>query len=612
MARLRRVAALLIGLSFAVAIGAAPVRADTSAASARAGDHAIAMHGAPKYGPDFDHFDYVEPAAPKGGSLVLARTGSFDSLNPFLIKGVPAAGSDLVFERLLKRSRDEPFTLYGRIAESVEVPDDRSSVTFTLRPEARFHDGSPITADDVIFSIETLRTQGRPNHRLYYDLVARTEKLGPRKVRLVFGPGSNREMPLIMGLMPILSARYYATVDFATTTLTPPLGSGPYRVATVEAGRSITYQRIADHWGRDLAVNRGQHNFESIRFDYYRDGVVALQAFKKGLVDLRPAPDPGRWASAYASPALTEGRIILDEIGHGRPSGLYAFAFNTRRPIFGDRRVRAALAYGFDFEWINRTLFHGSYRRTAGYFDNSDLAAVGPPSTGERALLAPFAEHLPKAVLGKAYRPPSAADGDARRRLRIALRRLKAAGWTTEDGSLLTAEGRPAAFEILLIDPRQERLALEFRRRLGRLGITVSVRTVDSAQYQERLNTYDFDMILYQWDASLSPGNEQAFYWGTQAAGEDGTRNYPGIRDPAVDAMIGHIADARDRAGLIAASRALDRLLQWGHYTVPLFHLAKDRIAYWDTFGRPAVTPLYGYDLDTWWHDPAKAARLGR
>ena len=581
-------------------------------APAQSSDHAIAMHGTPKYAPGFDHFDYVEPTAPKGGSFVLGRSGSFDSLNPFLIKGVPAAGSDLVFERLLKRSRDEPFTLYGRIAQSVEVPEDRSSVTFTLRPEARFHDGSPITADDVIFSIEALRTQGRPNHRLYYGLVARTEKLGPRKVRLFFGPGSNREMPLIMGLMPILSKDYYATVDFAATTLTPPMGSGPYRVAAVEAGRSIAYRRVADYWGRDLAVNRGQYNFDRIRFDYYRDGVVALEAFKKGLVDLRPEPDPGRWASAYTSPALTDGRMILAEIGHGRPSGLYAFAFNTRRAIFGDRRVRAALAYAFDFEWVNRTLFHGAYRRTAGYFDNSDLAASAPASAAERTLLAPFAGRLPREVLEKVYRPPSIADGDARRRLRIALGRLKAAGWTTADGSLRTANRAPAVFEILLIDPRQERLALEFRRRLGRLGIIVSVRTVDTAQYQERLNTYDFDMILYQWDASLSPGNEQAFYWGAQAADEDGTRNYPGVRDAAVDAMIGHIADARDRAGLTAASRALDRLLQWGHYTVPLFHLAQDRIAYWDTFGQPATTPLYGYDLDTWWHDPAKAARLGR
>jgi microcin C transport system substrate-binding protein len=583
-----------------------------AAMPAGADDHAIAMHGAPKYGPGFAHFDYVNPAAPKGGRLVLARTGSFDSLNPFLIKGVAAAGSDLVFERLLKRSRDEPFTLYGHIAESVSMPDDRSSVTFTLRPQARFHDGTPITVDDVIFSIETLRIKGRPNHRLYYALVARTEKLGPRTLRLIFGPGSNREMPLIMGLMPILSKRYYATVDFATTTLTPPLGSGPYTVAAVEPGRSITYQRVADYWGRDLPGNKGQYNFDRIRFDYYRDGVVALEAFKKGLVDLRPESDPGRWATGYDSPALTADKIILAEIDHGRPAGLYAFAFNTRQPIFADRRVRAALAYAFNFEWVNRTLFHDAYRRTVGYFDSSDLAAEGPPSEAEKALLAPFAATLPSEVMGPAYRPPSAADGDARRRLRTAFRRLRAAGWTSKDSALVTADGSPARFEILLLDPRQERLALEFRRRLGRLGITVSVRTVDSAQYQERLNTYDFDMILYQWDASLSPGNEQAFYWGTQAAGEEGTRNYPGIREPAIDAMIVRISDARDRPDLIAAARVLDRLLQWGHYTVPLFYLPKDRIAYWDRFGRPTPPPLYGYDLDTWWVDAAKAARLGR
>jgi microcin C transport system substrate-binding protein len=562
--------------------------------------HGMAMHGPPKYGPGFAHFDYVNPDAPKGGTIVLSQTGSFDSLNPFLIKGVPAKGWELAFERLLKRSRDEPFTLYGRIAESVEVPDDRSSVTFTLRPDARFHDGTPITADDVIFSVVTLRAKGRPNHRLYYKEVARMEKLGPRTVRLVFRPGDNRELPMIMGLMPILSKAYYKVVDFAKTTLVPPMGSGPYRVEAVDPGRSITYRRDPDYWGRDLAVNRGQYNFDVIRYDYYRDSVVALEAFKAGNVDFRREADPARWANGYASPARDRGDIVMAEITHRRPTGMYAFAFNTRRPLFRDPRVRRALAHAFDFDWVNRTLFHGAYRRTASYFENSELAAAGPPTAAERALLEPFRDRLPPETFTRAYRPPS-SPGDGRRAMRRAIGLLKAAGWSHRDGRMVDAAGRPAEFEILLVRPRNERLALELTRKLARLGVTARVRTVDSAQYQYRLNTYDFDMIIYWWDESLSPGNEQAFYWGATAADTEGTRNYPGIRDPAADAMIAHIIGARDRQALIDATRALDRVLQWGHYVIPLFHTRTDRVAHWNKLGRPKSTPIYGYQLDTWW-----------
>ncbi|MDP6262518.1 MAG: extracellular solute-binding protein [Rhodospirillales bacterium] len=582
--------------------------------SASAGSsHAIAMHGPPKYGPDFEHFDYADAAAPKGGSLILSRTGAFDSLNPFIIKGVPAAGLDLVFERLLKRSQDEPFTLYGRIAESVEVPDDRSSVTFTLRRQARFHDGSPITADDVIFSVETLRKKGRPNHRLYYRLVERMEKLGRRKIKLIFKDASNREMPLIMGLMPILSKSYYQGVEFERTTLVPPLGSGPYRIEAVDPGRSVSYRRDPGYWGRDLPVNRGQYNFDLVRYDYYRDGVVALEAFKAGLVDLRPETDPGRWASGYASPALKRGDILLEEFPHGRPAGMYGLVFNTRRPVFRDRGVRAALVHAFDFEWINKTLFHGAYERTASYFENSELAAAAPPTPAELALLEPYRDRLPAEVFSDVYRPPkSDGSGQGRGGLKRAMRLLQAAGWTFRGGRAFTAGGQPAAFEILLIDPRNERLALEYRRKLARLGVVARVRTVDSAQYQYRLNTYDFDMIVYLWDESLSPGNEQAFYWGSAAAGKEATRNYPGIAEPAADAMIAKITAGGGRSQLIAATRALDRILQWGHYVVPLFHLRGDRLAYWNRFARPAMTPIYGYQLDTWWEDRERTVRLPR
>ena len=575
--------------------------------------HAIAMHGPPKYGPDFEHFDYTDPTALKGGGLTLSRTGAFDSLNPFIIKGTPAAGLDLVFERLLKRSRDEPFTLYGHIAESVETPDDRSSVTFTLRRQARFHDGGPITADDVIFSVNTLASKGRPNHRLYYRLVERMEKLGRRKIRLIFKDGSNREMPLIMGLMPILSKSYYQKAEFERTTLVPPLGSGPYRIEVVDPGRSVSYRRDPGYWGRDLAVNRGQYNFDMVRYDYYRDGVVALEAFKAGLVDLRPESDPGRWANGYASPALERGDILLEEFAHGRPAGMYGFVFNTRRPVFRDRGVRAALAHAFDFEWINKTLFHGAYERTASYFENSELAAAAPPPPGELALLEPYRDRLPAEVFSSVYRPPrSAAGGQGRGGLKRAMRLLRAAGGSYRGGRMFRADGEPAGFEILLVDPRNEKLALEYRRKLARLGITAKVRTVDSAQYQYRLNAYDFDMIIYLWDESLSPGNEQAFYWGSLAAGREATRNYPGIIEPAADAMIAKITAAGSRTQLITATRALDRILQWGHYVVPLFHLRGDRLAYWNRFARPAMTPLYGYQLDTWWEDREKAAKLPR
>ena len=594
---------LAVAAVAAVAAGVEPARAEPA--------HAIAMHGDPRHGPGFAHFDYAYPEAPKGGRLVLGPVGSFDSLNPFVIKGVPAAGLNLVSERLLKRGRDEPFTLYGLIAESVEVPPDRSWVVFELRPEARFHDGTPITADDVIFSWRTLARRGRLNHRLFYRMVERAEKMGPRAVKFVFKRGDNWELPLIIGLMPVLSEAYFRTVDFERATLDPIMGSGPYRVEAVDQGRSITYRRDPDYWGRHLAVNRGEYNFDVVRYDYYRDSTVAMEAFRAGLVDVRPESDPGRWATGYASPALDAGAIVLEEIPNARPAGMYAFVFNTRRPLFRDRRMRAALAHAFDFEWVNRTLFHGAYRRTASFFENSELAAAALPGTAERALLEPFRDRLPPEVLTRIYRPPAGAgDGENRRGLRTALRALRGAGWVSRDGRMFDPTGAPARFEILLIRPRNERLALTLARKLGRLGIEVAVRTVDSAQYQNRLNSYDFDMILYLWDESLSPGNEQAFYWGARAAGQEGTRNYPGIKDAAVDAMIGHIVAARGRQALIDATRALDRVLQWGHYVLPLYHLPADRLAYWNKFGRPGATPESGYRLDTWWEDPAKAAAL--
>ncbi len=575
---------------------------------ASAAGHAVAMHGQPRYGPDFGHFAYVNPDAPKGGDLVLSRVGSFDSLNPFTVKGVPADGLDLTYQSLLRRSWDEPFTLYALLAERVAMPDDRGSVTFTLRPGTRFHDGSPVTVDDVLFSLEILRDSGRPNHRFYYREVVEVVRDEPRTVTFVFRPGGNRELPLILGLMPILSKASWQGRRFDATTYEPILGTGPYRIDEVDPGRGISYRRIVGHWSEALPAARGQHNFDRIRYDYYRDAAAAFEAFKAGQVDLRAEPDPRRWAIGYDFPAAARGDVVRTERPHGRPSGMYGLVFNTRRPIFADRRVRHALGQAFDFAWINRTYFHDAYARTASYFDNSELAAKGLPSPAELPLLAPFRERLPPALFEKVYLPPGANPRGLRGALRDARRDLAAAGWEIRDLRLVDrATGTAMRFEIMLARREDERLALAFARNLERLGVEVAVRTVDTAQYQERLAGYDFDMIVNTWGLSLSPGNEQAFYWSSASAAAAGTRNYPGIREPAVDALIAAITAAPDRAGLVAAVRALDRVLLWGDYVVPLYHLTSDRVAHWNKFGYPAAPPLYGFRPETWWYDAAKA-----
>lgn len=570
--------------------------------------HGIAMHGEPKYAPGFKHFDYVRADAPKGGILRLAKVGSFDSLNPFIINGVPGEGDRLVFETLLARSFDEPFSLYGLIAETIEMPADRSWVIFNLNPKARFHDGKPVTADDVLFSWEILKTKGRPHTRTYYSRAEKAERLGERRVRFTFGPQGNWEMPLILGLMPIVSKSYWSTRDFAKTTLEPAVGSGPYRIVEVDPGRAITYRRDPNHWGRDLAVNVGRYNFDTIRYDYYRDSNIALEAFKAGEYDFRFEPDAARWATGYKHPAVNEGRIVLEEIAHRRPVGMEALVLNTRRAQFKDRRVRQALAYVFDFEWLNRTLYHGAYTRTSSYFDNSELAADPPISSQEQALLEPHRKSLPPEVFTAVYESPvTDGSGNIRRNLREATRLLAEAGWRIRYGRLVDAEGRAMEFEILLVKPWHERMLMSFVRNLKRVGIKARLRTVDSAQYENRLASFDFDAIVYWWGESLSPGNEQEIYWSSKAAATQGSRNYANIRLRAVDELIEHIADARDRESLITATRALDRVLLWGHYVIPLFHLTADRVAYWNKLRRPKVTPVYGTTTDLWWHVAGKA-----
>jgi microcin C transport system substrate-binding protein len=576
--------------------------------------HGLSMYGDLKYGPGFAHFGYTNPRAPKGGEARLAAIGTFDTLNPFVLKGIAAAGIGELFETLTVQSGDEPFSEYGLIAETIETPADRSWVAFTLRREARFHDGSPITADDVIWTFETLKRQGHPFYRSYYSKIASVERLHERKVRFTFAPGDNRELSLIVGQLPILSKGYWGARAFEKTTLEPPVGSGPYRVESLETGRSIVYRRVKDYWGAGLPVRVGRGNFDVIRYDYYRDATVALEAFKAGQYDFRPENAAKAWATGYASPALSAGLIKKEEIKNEVPTGMQGYVFNTRRPIFADARVRQALGYAFDFEWTNRTLFYGAYTRTKSYFSNSELASRGLPTPDELKVLAPFRGQVPEEVFTREYQPPvSDGSGFIRNNLLTALKLLESAGWVVRDMKLVNGRtGAPFEFEILLAEPTFERITLPFAKNLERLGITARVRTVDTAQYQNREDNFDFDMIVGLWPESLSPGNEQIDSWTSARASVPGSRNLAGIQDPVVDALVEAIIAAPDRRSLVDRTRALDRVLLWSSYVVPHWHIQDFRVASWDMFGRPAVSPKYELGFDTWWIDPAKAARLAQ
>ena len=574
--------------------------------------HALSMYGDLKYGPSFRHFEYVNPDAPKGGLVKLAAVGTFDSLNPFILKGVPAAGIGNLFETLAIGSGDEAFSQYGLLAESVDLPADRSWVAYTLRPEARFHDGTPVTAADAVWSFETLRDKGHPFYRAYYARVTKAEAQGERTVRFTFAPGDNRELALIVGQLPVLSRAYWSRRPFDRTTLEPPVGSGPYRIESLEPGRSITYRRVPDYWGGRLPVNVGRNNFDVIRYDYYRDSTVAIEAFKAGAYDFRQEASAKSWATAYTGPGVREGLIRKDLVDNEVPTGMQGFAFNTRRAIFRDRRVREALGYAFDFEWSNAHLFYGAYTRTRSYFSNSELASRGLPGPDELAVLAPFRGRVPDEVFTRAYAPP-ATDGSGfiRPGVIAALALLREAGWVVRDQRLVDARtGAPMQFEILLNEPTFERIALPFARNLARLGVTARVRTVDTAQYQYRLDHFDFDMTVALWGQSLSPGNEQRDFWGSDKADVPGSQNQAGIRDPVVDALIDLVVAAPDRASRIARTRALDRVLLWGFYVIPHYHIQAFRLAYWDRFGRPSVQPRYALGFEDWWVDPAKAARV--
>ncbi len=565
--------------------------------------HGLAMHGETKYGPDFKHFDYVNPNAPKGGDVKLATTGSFDSFNGFIIKGEAAAGIGGIYDTLLVSSADEAFTEYGLLAETVETPQDRSWVQFVLRKEARWHDGKPITADDVIWTFNTLIEKGQPFYRFYYGSIERAEKIDERTVKFTFKPGENRELPLIMGQIAVLPKHYWQDRDFSKTTLKPPLGSGAYKIDSFEPGRFVKYKRVADYWGRNLPVNVGKDNFDTMRYDYYRDATVQVEAFKAGEFDYRSENASKSWATAYDFPALDKGLVIKEEIKHNRGSGMQGYIYNTRRVLFSDPKVRQALAYAFDFEWSNRNLFYSQYKRTRSYFDNSELTAKGLPGADELAILTPYRGRIPDEIFTAEYNPPrTKGDGRIRTNLKAGDALLKEAGWIIKDKKRVHSEtGQVLEFEIMLVSPTLERVTLPMIKNLERLGVKARVRTVDTAQYLRRLETFDFDVITFVFGQSLSPGNEQRGYWGGEAAGQNGSRNFIGIKDPVIDELVEKLIAAPDRKSLIAHTRALDRVLQWGHYVIPHWHLDYDRLVFWNKFQRPETTPLRGVQFSTWW-----------
>jgi peptide/nickel transport system substrate-binding protein len=586
----------------AAALAAAPA---ASQAAPQAPSHAIAMHGAPAWPPDFVSPTYANASAPKRGQLVHGVLGTFDCLNPFIVKGLPAANiRGYVVESLLARGYDEPFTLYGLLAESVTTDAARSFVSFTINPAARFSDGKPVTPDDVIFSWELLRDKGRPNFRTYYIKATKAEAIDKRTVRFDLSGADDRELPLIIGLMPVLAKHTINPATFEDTSFEPLLGSGPYTVSAVKPGENVTFKRDTNYWGRDLPINRGLWNFDTIRYDYYRDGNTHFEAFKKGLYDLRVETDPGRWQTAYDFPALRDGRVAKEDLPYGLPKGMQGLVFNMRRSVFADIRVREAILQLFDFEWINHNYFFDLYKRTASYFDGCDLSAHGVPANSlERKLLAPFPSAVHADIMDGKWSPPvTDGSGHDRTNLRQAFALFKSAGYELKGTQLVhAASGRPLSFEILTTTRDQERLALSFVRNLKRAGIEARVRTVDATQFERRRISFDFDMIDYRWEQSLSPGNEQLFYWGSAAADQQGSRNYMGVKSKAVDAMIAAMLGATERDDFVAATRALDRVLLSGFYVVPLYFPPVQWVARWTRIEHPSRTSLFGYLPETWW-----------
>ena len=568
-----------------------------SSAGAQAPVSALSLYGQPKYREGSAHFDYVNPDAPKGGRLVLPTFGTFDTFNPFILNGQAAPGSDLLFSSLMTASLDEPFSMYALVAESVEVGPEQ--VTFHLNPSARFHDGSPIMAEDVVFSFDTLKTKGAPQYRVYYADVERVEAVAERQVRFYLRKDAyNKELPLILGQMPVLSKKYFQDKDFLQPTFDFPIGSGPYKIKEYEPNRFVLYERDPTYWGADLLSQKGLYNFDEIRYDVYRDTTVAVEAFTAGLFDVRFENEAKKWATAYDIPPVHDGRIIKKEFEHHTPSGVQGFVFNTRRSLFADKRVRRALSLVFDFDWTNKHLFYGAYRRMKSYFANSDLQAPDKVEDKEKHLLSAF--HID----GEGYALPDYPAGQLRPAFEEALKLLAEAGWTIKDGRLVNQDGQPFEFEILLDASGAaawERITLPFIHNLKRIGIRAHIRTLDILQYKTRLDQFDYDMIVTIWGQSLSPGNEQAYFWGSQAATQKGGYNFAGIREERVDALIERLIQAQTREELLTIVHVLDRALLQGYYIILHWFSPVQRILYWDKFGMPDQVPLQGISLLTWW-----------
>ncbi len=599
---MRSIALLTAALATSPALAATPDDVPTR--------HALALYGEPALPADFDHFPYVNPDAPVGGTLVRGANGSFDSTNPFIVQGTPASGLNAIYDTLMVQNPDEPFTMYGLLAEGIRLDPDRQWIEFDLDPDARFHDGEPVDASDVIFSFETLTEKGQPFYAAYYADVRDVRAVDEDTVHIDLADSDSRELPLILGQLPILPAHYWEGRDFERPTRDALLGSGPYRIETVEPGRRIVYECVDDYWGRDLPVNRGRHNIDRLIYDYYRDQTVALEAFKAGNLDMRIETSARNWATAYDFPAAEDGFVRRLEVPDGQPAGMQAYVLNTRRDVFQDVRVREALNLAFDFDWLNQNLFYGAYERTHSYFENSEMAAEGLPDDAELALLAPHRDELPERVFDAPL--PIEQPDEMRARLRKALGLLHAAGYENrEDGTLVNAEtGEPLTLEVLLYDTQFERVVQPLLRNLARLGVQGDIRIVDVNQYLNRLRRFDFDVVVGGFPQSANPGNEQREFWGSEYADAPQSRNLIGLESPVIDALVDDLIAADSREALDTAAQALDRVLRWGFYVIPQWHLDSTRLAVWDKFGWKEPFPEYNLDLDAWWVEPDRAAEI--
>jgi len=569
----------------------------------------LSLLGTPKLPADFPYFPYVNPNAPKGGEVALSAVGTFDSFNPFIVRGTPAAEIGRVYDSLMKTSADEAATAYGHLAKTIEIPADHMGVAFELRPEAHFNDGSPVTAEDVVWTFNTLRDKGRPFYKQYYADVDSVIAESATRVVFKFKTAENRELPMILGEMPVLPKKWWDGRDFSRPLTDPPLGSGPYRVGKFEFGRTVTYERVPDWWAKDMPTGKGSNNFDTIRNEYFRDATVALEAFKAGQIDFRAENIAKQWATAYDFPAVQKGLVIKEELPTKLPTGMQGFAMNTRRAPFDNRFVREAMIQAYDFEWANANLFYNAYTRTSSYFSNSDLASSGLPQGLELEILNKYKDKLPPEVFTQEYKlPVTDGSGNNREGMRSALALLKQGGWQVKERKLVDAQGKQMSFEILLDQPAFERVANPYVQTLDRLGIDVRVRTVDPAQYQRLMDSFDFDMSVVVFGEGESPGNEQIGYWTCASGKQEGSDNAMGICDPVVDALVAQVVNAPDHDHLLAATHALDRVLLWGAYVVPHWHTQVARIAYWNRFGRPTAPVRPGYVFDDWWIDPARAA----